>query len=63
MVSVDEQAIECREIATSGLRDIEALKNKDSLQVISLMLQKPILKCGKEYAIIDGATAYYYKEE
>jgi hypothetical protein len=62
--AVDKEAIECVEIQTGGTRDTEVLKNKDSLLQISRMRDQPILKCGKQYAVVDGTgTAYIYKEE
>ena len=61
---VDKDAIECVEIQTGGARNVEVLKNKDSLLQISSMRVQPILKCGKKYAVIDGAgTAYVYEEK
>ena len=55
MDEIDRVAIECVEIVTGGARNIETLKNKDSLLQISMMRDQPILKCGKQYAVIDGA--------
>jgi hypothetical protein len=64
MDEVDKDAIECVEIQTAGARNIEILKNKKSLLQIRLMRDQPILKCGKQYAVIDGAgTAYIYEEK
>ena len=63
MVSVDEDAIECVKILNGARNDVH-LKNKDSLLRISMMRDQPILRCGKEYAVIDGAgTAYIYEEK
>lgn len=63
MTSVDEDAIECVKIA-DGTRNDVFLKNKDSLLRISMMRDQPILKCGKKYAVLDGAaTAYIYEEK
>jgi len=63
MDKVDEDAIECVKIETDGARNTEVLKNKDSLLQIRMMRDQPILKCGKKYAVIDGAgTAYIYEE-
>jgi hypothetical protein len=62
--TVDKEAIECIEIQTAGARMVEVLKNKDSLLRISMMRDQPILKCGKQYAVIDGAgTAYIYEHK
>ena len=55
MDEVDKEAIECVEMQTGGARNIEILKNKDSLLQISMMRNQPILKCGKQYAVVDGA--------
>jgi hypothetical protein len=61
---VDKDAIECIKIETAGARNVELLKNKDSLLQISRMRDQPILKCGKTYAVVDGAgTAYIYEEK
>jgi hypothetical protein len=59
MSIVDKQTIECHRIQTGGTRDTEVLKNKDSLQVINAMRQQSILKCGKQYAAIDGVATVY----
>jgi hypothetical protein len=63
LIDVDEQAIECHKIATDGARDTEVVKSKESLQVISALRHQPILKCGKQYAVIDGQTAYIYEDK
>ena len=64
MPSVDEEAVECVELETGGVRSHEMVKHKESLLRISQMRQQPILKCGKQYAVIDGAgTAYIYDEK
>jgi hypothetical protein len=61
---VDKDAIECIKIETAGARNIELLKKKDSLLQIRTMRDQPILKCGKTYAVVDGAgTAYIYEEK
>ena len=62
-MSDNSQVIECEQIATGGVRDVEVLKRKDALGTISAMVQRPILKCGRQYAIIDGNTAYVYEEK
>ena len=59
----DSQVVECEKIETAGARDVEVLKRKDSLGTISIMVQRPILKCGTRYAIIDGQTVYLYDEK
>jgi len=64
MNEIDKEAIECVKIETDGARNTEVLKDKDSLLQISRMRDQPILKCGKTYAVIDGAgTAYIYEEK
>jgi hypothetical protein len=64
MDKVDEDAIECVEIQTEGARNTEVIKHKDSLLRIRMMRDQPILKCGKQYAVIDGAgTAYIYEHK
>jgi len=64
MDEVDKEAIECVEMQTGGARNIEILKNKDSVLQISRMRNQPILKCGKQYAVVDGAgTAYIYEDK
>jgi len=64
MDEVDKEAIECVKIETDGARNTEVLKDKDSLLQISRMRDQPILKCGKQYAVVDGAgTAYIYEDK
>jgi hypothetical protein len=64
MDEVDKEAIECVEMQTGGARNIEVLKNKDSVLQISRMRNQPILKCGKQYAVVNGAgTAYIYEDK
>jgi hypothetical protein len=64
LANVDSQAIDCVKLETGGTRDTEVLKNKESLLLISAMRQQPILRCGKRYAVIDGAgTAYIYEDK
>jgi hypothetical protein len=62
--TVDKEAIECVKIAPLGTRSDVYLKNKDSLLRISMLRDQPILKCGKQYAVVDGAgIAYVYEEQ
>ena len=64
MDEVDKEATECVAIQTAGARNIEVLRNKDSLLQISRMRDQPILKCGKKYAVVDGpGTAYIYEDK
>ena len=63
MSDLREEVVECEKIQTSGARDVEVLKRKDALGTISAMVQRPILKCGNQYAIIDGQTVYLYDEK
>jgi hypothetical protein len=60
---IHQQIVECESIQTGGARDVEVLKSKDSLKAISTLVQRPILKCGKQYAIVDGQTAYLYEDK
>ena len=60
---ISQQIVECDSIQVDGARNFEVLKSKDSLKAISKMTQRPILKCGKQYAIIDGQTVYSYEEK
>jgi pyruvate/2-oxoacid:ferredoxin oxidoreductase alpha subunit len=49
---------------THCMMDLQVLKDKDSLLRISMMRDQPILKCGKNYAVLDGeAIAYIYEEK
>ena len=63
MSDIREEVVECERIETHGARDVEVLKRKDALGTITAMVQRPILKCGNQYAIIDGQTAYVYEEK
>jgi hypothetical protein len=63
LASVDEDAVECVKISNGARNDVY-LKDKDALIRIGMMRTQPILKCGKMYAVIDGAgTAYIYEEQ
>jgi valyl-tRNA synthetase len=61
MNEVDEEAIECVKIAPLGTRNDVYLKSKGSLELIRIMTKQPILKCGTNYTLIDGETAYIYE--
>jgi hypothetical protein len=64
MDEVDNVAIECVKIGPLGTRNDVYLREKDSLLRISLIRNQPILKCEKQYMVVDGAgTAYIYEEE
>jgi hypothetical protein len=63
MDKVDKRAIECVKIAPLGTSNDVYLKSKDSLELIRVSKDQPILKCGNKYTLIDGETAYIYEEE
>jgi hypothetical protein len=63
MDEVDKEAIECTKIAPLGTRNDVYLKSKDSLELIRIMRDQPILKCGNKYTLVDGATAYIYEDK
>lgn len=52
-------AIECTEVPHTGLNLVK-VKDKAYMKAISKMIQKPILRCGKEYFILDVGVCYYH---
>jgi hypothetical protein len=61
MDEIDKVAIECVKIEPLGTRNDVYLKSKDSLELVRIATNQPILKCGNKYTLIDGETAYIYE--
>ena len=59
---VNERAVECREVGYGQVNIVE-ITNKDDLLRISNTVQKPILRKGREYFILDTLQCYHFREE
>jgi hypothetical protein len=61
MDKVDREAIECVKIEPLSTRNDAYLKSKGSIQLVRIVRNQPILKCGNTYTLINGETAYIYE--
>lgn len=59
MSTIDIDAIECTQVSYEGLSLVK-VKDKLNMAKISSETNKPILRLGKEYFIIDVSVCYYH---
>lgn len=59
MTTLDMEAIECTQLSYEGLQLVK-VKDEMNMVKISKMINKPILRYGKEYFILDVGVCYHH---